>query len=350
MIEIDGSMGEGGGQILRTALALSIVTRTPFRIASIRGGRARPGLMRQHLTAVRAAAAISDAEVEGDEVGSDALSFRPGGGPVRGGEHVFAVGTAGSTTLVLQAVLPAFLRADRVEDAGDGSVRIEITGGTHNPHAPTGDFLMRSFAPAVRAIGMGLDIEVVRPGFFPAGGGRLRVELTPAREVRPLELIDRGAPRERRAVATVAGIAPGVAFRELKVLRTRLGWPEDAMRIEQLADGVGPGNVVSVEIASEHVVETITSFGMRSVRAEAVAEKAAEAARSYLTHDAPVGAHLADQLPVPMVASGAGGAFRTAGLTPHAETNLQVIERFTGVPARVQRNGDGTTTVTIAPW
>ncbi|MFN7134491.1 MAG: RNA 3'-terminal phosphate cyclase, partial [Myxococcales bacterium] len=188
MLTIDGSMGEGGGQIIRTSLACALITGKSFRITKIRARRAKPGLMRQHLTAVRAAAEIGDAEVTGAEVGSSELTFRPG--KLRAGDYHFAIGTAGSTTLVLQTVLPALLMA-----SGPSSVVLE--GGTHNPMAPTYDFLERCFLPLVERLGPRVSTRLERPGFYPAGGGRWSVQLAPA-PLKGFELLERGELRARR--------------------------------------------------------------------------------------------------------------------------------------------------------
>src|SRR5262245_2007058 len=160
-ITIDGSAGEGGGQILRTALALSLVTARPFRIERIRAGRPKPGLLRQHLTAVQAAAKVGAARISGAEVGSLELTFEPTG--LRGGAYDFAVGTAGSATLVLQTLLPALLRAREPS-------QLTIEGGTHNPYAPPFDFLARTFLPVLRRMGAAIEARLEAPGFYPAGG------------------------------------------------------------------------------------------------------------------------------------------------------------------------------------
>jgi RNA 3'-terminal phosphate cyclase (ATP) len=157
MLTIDGSLGKGGGQILRTALALATVTGKPFRIEKIRAGRPKPGLLRQHLTAVKAAATISDAIVTGAELGSGALTFTPG--HLRAGEFAFAVGTAGSATLVLQTILPALLTAPAPST-------LVLEGGTHNPAAPPFDFLVKSFLPLINRMGPTVTAELERPGFI----------------------------------------------------------------------------------------------------------------------------------------------------------------------------------------
>jgi RNA 3'-terminal phosphate cyclase (ATP) len=331
MIILDGSQGEGGGQILRSALSLSLLTGAPFRIDNIRAGRSRPGLMRQHLTAVEAAALIGGAEVSGAEIGARSLFFRPG--KVRGSDHRFSVGTAGSTTLVLQTVLPALLTA-----AEPSSLVLE--GGTHNPASPPFDFLARSFLPLVKRMGPLVEATLERPGFYPAGGGRLRVRVTPSARLQPLELEERGAISARRVRAVVSNLPRSIAERELVHLRERLAWDARAFSIESV-DSAGPGNVVLIELECEHLTEVFVGFGEKGVRAEAVADRAADEVAAYLATDAPVGPHLADQLILPLALAG-GGRFRTVAPTPHTRTQLEVVQRFLEVKVGLTALPDGT--------
>lgn len=325
MIEIDGSQGEGGGQILRSALALSLLTGRAFAIARIRAKRKKPGLMRQHLVAVDAAVRVGNAEVRGAALGSGELVFQPGA--VHAGEYHFCIGTAGSATLVLQTILPPLLRAS-------GESRIVIEGGTHNPMAPPFDFLDRTFAPLLNRIGPRMTPRLIQPGFFPAGGGAIAAEITPPRQWRRLELTERAAPRGRRARALVAKLPTEIGRRELEVVRERLGWSPAELAVEEIRDSRGPGNVLLLELSYENVTETITAFGERGVRAEAVAEAAVAEARAYLAGDAPVGEHLADQLLLPL-ALGAGGTYRAAAISSHARTNLTIIQMFLGIEAEI---------------
>lgn len=317
MIRLDGSRGEGGGQILRSALSLSVALGLPFSIGSIRARRERPGLLRQHLTAVEAAAAISDARVEGARPGSRELLFIPRG--IRGGAHRFAIGTAGSATLVLQTLLPPLLFAGEPAE-------IEIEGGTHNPAAPPFEFLDRAFLPLLRTLGARVEVTLRSRGFFPAGGGRIRLRVEPLRDARPLALLGRGAARGLRALAIVENLPESIADRELALLRALLGCEGSK---EVARGGPGPGNALIVEAAFEHVTEIFTGFGERGVPAETVAERVAAEAREYLSASVPVGRHLADQLLLPLALL-RGGAFRTFALTPHATTNLETIAAFLG--------------------
>jgi RNA 3'-terminal phosphate cyclase (ATP) len=318
MIDIDGSEGEGGGQILRSSLSLAIVTQQPFRITNIRANREKPGLMRQHLTAVNAAAEICAAEVEGAEIGSRTLTFRPG--RLAAGNYSFAIGTAGSCTLVFQTVLPALLTAT-------GESRVRVTGGTHNRAAPPFDFLARSFLPLLQRMGAKVQLDLVSHGFFPRGGGEIRASITPAARLGALKLDERGAWVRGYAEAYVSAIPLHVAQRELAVIGRMLGWSQDQLLLRALPNDVGPGNALTITLEYANVTEVCTGFGERGVRAETVAEQAAEEARAYLSASAPVGEHLADQLLLPM-ALGEGGSFVATQATQHLRSNIAIIQRF----------------------
>jgi len=337
MILVDGSLGEGGGQVLRTSLALALVTGKPFRIVNIRAGRKQPGLLRQHLTAVRAAAEVGGGRVTGDALRSCELAFEPG--PVRPGRYEFAVGTAGSATLVFQTVLPALATAP-------GPSELVLRGGTHNPWAPPLDFLQQAFLPVLARMGPEVTVNLVRPGFYPAGGGEFHVSIRPA-ALAPLVLLERGEVLSRRARALVAGLPAHIAERELKVVRGKLGWPPEALVFEPIDGTFGPGNVLMLEIRCEHVTEVFTGFGQLNVRAETVAARAVDEARRWLASGVPVGEHLADQLLVPLAL--AGGKFRTVRPSGHAETNLAVIRQFVDVDASCTEIGCDVWEVEVQP-
>ena len=326
MIEIDGSRGEGGGQILRTSLGLSLLTGTPVRLFNIRAGRQKPGLMRQHLTAVQAAARVGCAQVEGDELKSQAVVFRPQ--TIQAGQYEFKISTAGSATLVLQTVLPALL-------AADGPSTLILEGGTHNMKAPPFDFLKRSFLPLVERMGVGIDARLERHGFYPAGGGRMVVEITPA-QLQPISLHDRGEIVQRRARALVAHLPRHIADRELKTVADRLNWTPNELHIEEISDSQGPGNVLFIEIETEHVTAVFTGFGRKRARAEQVATETADEAKRWLAHGAPVGEHLADQLMLPMALAG-GGGFTTGPPSLHATTQIETLGLFLDVPLRFEQ-------------
>jgi RNA 3'-terminal phosphate cyclase (ATP) len=321
MIEIDGAEGEGGGQIMRTSLSLSAVTGKPFTIRNIRARRSKPGLMRQHLTAVRAAAEICGASVEGADVGSRTLVFRPG--PVKAGDYVFRIGSAGSTGLVLQTVLAPLALA-----RAPSSVAIE--GGTHNTGAPPFDFLDRGFFPLLRRMGHVVSAHMRRPGFYPAGGGIIEVVIGAPGPFTPLILEDRGAELSYKAEAVVANLPADIAKRELAAVGGLLGWPEEALVIRTRNEAAGPGNCLMLTMAYEHVCEVVTAFGRIGASSEAVAAEAVNEARAYLARPAPVGSHLADQLILPL-ALAAGGRYVSGPLSEHTRTNIATVSRFLDV-------------------
>jgi RNA 3'-terminal phosphate cyclase (ATP) len=341
MVEIDGAMGEGGGQVLRSSLALSVVTGRPFRIHNLRSGRQNPGLRRQHLTAVQAAAEVAGAQLRGAEIGSRSLSFKPRRTP-GGGSHHFSVGTAGSATLVLQTVLPPLLLADAP------SVLI-LGGGARNPGAPPFEFIERAYAPLLWRMGARLELALERPGFFPAGGGRFTARISPATQgLRPLELIERGAPLRRRATALLSKLPDHIAQRELRVVQEELGWRRDELVVRKVPGPRGPGNALLLEFESEGVTELVTGFGKKGLPAERVARAAAAELTRYLSSPAPVGEHLADQL-ILLLALAGGGRFRTGTLTPHARTQQRLIPHFLEVDIQSRELAKGLWEVEVAP-
>ncbi|TJZ69375.1 RNA 3'-terminal phosphate cyclase [Chitiniphilus eburneus] len=325
-IELDGAQGEGGGQVLRSALTLSMITGRPFRIERIRAGRGKPGLLRQHLTAVQAAATICGATVQGAALGSQCLSFEPG--VIRGGDYRFTIGSAGSCTLVLQTVLPALWFADTPST-------VAVSGGTHNKAAPPVDFLIRAWQPLLARMGVRQQLALLRHGFYPAGGGEVSASVQPCDGLRPLDLSTRGDRLHLHAQALVAGVPVGVAHRELARLNARLEGITGEARVLPLQEG--PGNALLIEIAHAEVTELITAFGERGTSAEAVADHAAREALHYLASKAAVGEHLADQLLLPM-ALARGGTFTASSASSHLHTNKAVVERF--LPVRIEIDTD----------
>ena len=329
MIRLDGSMGEGGGQVLRTSLSLAMVTGQGFVLERIRAGREKPGLKRQHLAAVQAAAQVCGATVEGAELGSLRLAFRPG--PVTPGAYRFAISTAGSAMLVLQTVLPALWQAN-------GPSAIELVGGTHNPLAPSFDFLEHEFAPVVRSMGAPLQLTMRMAGFFPAGGGQVRAEIAPA-GWSMLERLQLDTPPVVHARILLSQVPSHVAQRERTVLCQRLGIPSEAVRILENCSP-GPGNAIAVVLSHRGGGEVVTTLGERGVPAEEIAHRAADAVEELRAAEVPVGPHLADQLLLPMALAG-GGAFRTSEPTLHTTTNAEVIGRFLPVRFDVREDRVG---------
>ncbi len=322
MLTINGSMGEGGGQVLRSSLALSAVTGTPFRIEGIRAKRSRPGLLRQHLTAVRAMAEVCSARVSGAELGSRELTFEPG--VTKHGHYEFAVGTAGSATLVFQTVLPALLTTA-------GESRLVFEGGTHNAWAPPVDFIQHTFLPLLHRMGATVQIELERHGFYPAGGGRFAVRIAGGSPLSGLELSERGDIESVLLDALVSQIPEHVAEREVRTLARQLA--DLPVGVETHAvNSPGPGNVAMVRVRSAHLTEVFTSFGERGEKAETIAHRLVGDVRKYVASEVPVGEHLADQLLIPLALAGEG-AFVTGEPSLHTTTNLEVIGMF--LPGRL---------------
>lgn len=325
-LELDGAIG--GGQVLRSALSLSMVSGRPFRIINIRAQRSRPGLLRQHLTAVLAAAEVCGAQVEGAQLGSMALSFKPGA--IAAGDYSFSIGTAGSCTLVLQTLLPALLRAPY-------NSRLRISGGTHNPAAPPSDFLQHAWLPLLRRMGAQLELSLLRHGFAPAGGGQLELHVQPG-QLQPLHLQERGAVLDQQARCLLAGVPGHVGARELERLAKRLKLPEHALHFVHLPPEHGPGNALLLEVRCERLTEVFAAFGQPRLRAEHVADQVAKQARDWLGGETAVAEHLADQLLLPMTLAG-GGSFTTPRRTAHLDSNIQVIEAFMPVSIHCESLG-----------
>ena len=368
MITLDGSQGEGGGQILRSALALSVVSGRPFRITRIRARRPKPGLMRQHLACVEAAARIGSATVEGAMLGSQELTFQPGA--IAPGRHEFKIASAGSTMLLLQTILPPLLLADAPSE-------VVLEGGTHNPFAPPFPFIERAFLPLLRRIGFDVEAVLERAGFYPNGGGRCVVRITPPERrspnwpdggslvaradleigapglqpagssIAPLRLLTPAAT-ELTGTVCLAGLPRNIAERELAVVRQRLALPPERCVIEDHPDAFGPGNTLHVVAEADGFANVFTGFGAPRVRSEQVAEEAVRAAQSFLASGAAVDEHLADQLLLPL-ALARGGSFITTEPSGHTRTNIEVIGEFLPNRIAVEPAGPAQWRITVEP-
>ncbi|MCL2624835.1 MAG: RNA 3'-terminal phosphate cyclase, partial [Planctomycetaceae bacterium] len=332
----DGSQGEGGGQILRSSLALSLVTGKPFCMENIRAGRKKPGLSRQHLTAVHAATEIGAADVTGDGIGSMRLTFRPQ--KIKPGDFHFSVGTAGSTTLVLQTVLPALMLAEKPST-------LRLTGGTHNPFAPPLDFLVKAYLPLLAKIGPQVETKLVRPGFYPAGGGEFHATIVPTKTLKPLQLVKRDKIVRHGVRLLFAHLPFPVVERERREIMQKTDWDESVFEICEMPNSRGPGNLVMIEAESSDVCELFTGFGEVNVPAEKVARDALEQYRRYLAANVPVGVYLADQLMLPLgIAAhlGAGPSeFLTHDLSLHGITHIDIIKRFLNIDMELVRHDNG---------
>ncbi len=329
MIVINGAKGEGGGQILRTSISLSMCLNKPVRIDNIRASRKKPGLLRQHLTCVKAAKEISNAVVTGDEIGSSCVEFHPG--KITAGKYDFRIGTAGSTTLIFQTVLPALLMADGVSE-------ICIEGGTHNQNAPSFDFIKKCFLPVMERLGIDVEVELKHYGFYPNGGGAWTAKVQPLIESKYLELVNRGDFIDGIAIATSSGIPNHVTERELKYIKKKCLWADEKLH-QNIVQSYGPGNIISLELKAEEVTEVFESVGSFGVNAERVAGRAVRDMKRYQNADVAVAEHLCDQLLLPLIL-GSGGRFTTLKPSLHSITNIQVIKQFIDCEITMQKLGD----------
>ncbi len=318
IIEIDGSQGEGGGQILRTSLSLAACYGKPIHIRHIRQGRKKPGLMRQHLACVNAIKQVCNAQVKGASIGSTAIEFIPA--KIQAGDYHFSVGSAGSSTLVFQTVLPALLLAGK-------SSTLVLEGGTHNPMAPSYDFIKHAFLPVLKQMGVQSSIEIERYGFYPVGAGKWTTKITPPKQYAPIKIVNRGNLLASYAQCISAGIPSHVVERERTQLLRRLDWPEQSIETKNVK-ALGTGNIVSLIASYPKITEVVESIGAVGISSERVANKAVELLQHYQSTGAPVGHYLADQLLLPMTIT-AGGSFVTGLLSEHCKTNIAVIQQLT---------------------
>ncbi|PSP77097.1 RNA 3'-terminal phosphate cyclase [Halobacteriales archaeon QS_1_68_20] len=330
MLELDGA--DGGGQLVRTALALSALTGTSFEMTGIRGARSEPGLRPQHLTAVETLAAITDADVEGAEQGSESLTFEPA--TLRGGEYEATIGTAGSTTLLFDAVLP--LAAELEEP-----IWVRATGGTDVKWSPPADFHRRVKLPLLRRHGLLATVDLHRRGFYPAGGGEATLHLAPSSPTSP-KLTDRG-PLSGARVYSVAseGLADSDVAERQADEASQLLSAADVEVVERTAtyvaaDSAGTALVVALEC--ERSVAGFDALGEPGKPAEDVAADAVEAALSFRDAAGAVDAHLADQVLVPLAL--AGGEVAVPRVTDHVESSLDLLDAF-GYDVAVEARDEG---------
>jgi RNA 3'-terminal phosphate cyclase (ATP) len=336
LISLDGSQGEGGGQIVRTALALSAVTGQGFEITRIRAGRAVPGLRPQHLAAVRAATLACGARVGGAFDGSPDLRFEPG--PVAPGDFRFEIATAGAVTLVLQTVLLPLATAAQPS-------RVEVTGGTHVPASPSFHYLELHWRSVMERLGVAVSLTLTRAGFYPPGGGEVRAEVQPwSRPAASLSLEKRGALVGIRGTSGASRLKGDVAQRQRDAAQSVL-WERRRLEAEWAVVNVpaaSPGSYLLLEAVFEESRAAFGFLGQRGVRAEVVGDRAARTLLKFLEAEGAVDPHLADQLAVPLALSGGGGRVTTSEVTRHLETVAGVLARF-GIPARTwgRRGGPG---------
>ena len=321
MIEIDGSEGEGGGQILRSALALSILTQRPFKLVNIRANRSKPGLQPQHLMCVRAAGTISGATYKGGSVGSAVLYFEPK--ELKAGNYTFTIGTAGATALVLHTVyLPLALRADK-------PCEVVITGGTHNAHAPCYHFLATTWAPYLARLGIKVEVSMTRPGFYPRGGGEIRAVIHPCSRVKGLSLLTCPELTTAGGFSAFAGLPESVGKRQARRLSVRLKSEGVESHIPQEEwQAANPGSVAAVIFRQAPVPPLFFGLGERGKPAESVADDAADEAIAFRDAKAPVDPHSADQLLLPLAFSPDASEYRASEITRHTTTNVETVRKF----------------------
>lgn len=329
MIRIDGSMGEGGGQVLRTALALSACTGKAFTIEKIRAKRKKSGLMRQHLTCVHAAQEICSAEISGDEISSQQLVFKPGF--LLADEYHFAVGSAGSAMLVLQTVLPPLLMASHPS-------KVVFEGGTHNPLSPTFHYISEVFLPMIRRFGGDCKVDLISWGFFPAGGGKVELNVSPMRNSTQLHITRIGSLHSASVLTAVSKIPWEIADDESKAMVKAARFAVTEKKAIEV-ESPGPGNVAMIRLDFDHGSAMFTGFGELGVSRRKVASLAYTAANHFYASEAAVDEHLADQILIPMALAGSG-SFTTTEPSLHTTTNLQVIDKFLPVKSAVSQIND----------
>lgn len=331
---IDGSFGEGGGQILRTSLALSCVLGKPMEITNIRTARKKPGLQPQHRTAVLAAASIADAEVQGAELSSTTLLFRPNRST--GGTYHFDVaekkGSAGSTSLVLQTVLLPLCFADQTST-------IIVNGGTHVPWSPSFHYLQSIVAPLLSRLGVRAEYSIASWGWYPLGGGQVSAHITPTRALQPLIAVDRGRLLRVFGISAVSNLPGHIAVRQRDRALAILGKQGIDASIEVLtAPSAGKGSFLFLAAEFEGLSAGFGGLGAIGKRAEEVADEACSGLLSHLQAQGALDPHLADQV-VPWLAFCQGPSeFTTSRVTRHLLTNLWVVQQFMEIEVRVEGN------------
>jgi RNA 3'-phosphate cyclase len=320
VLELDGSFGEGGGQILRTSLALSLVTGKAFHLRNVRARRAKPGLQPQHLMSVRAAAAIGQAELRGASLRSSDLVFRPG--PVVPGKYHFDIGTAGATGLVLHTIyLPLAWKTATPSE-------ITFTGGTHVKASPCFHFLDATWRRYLELLGIHIGLRMMRPGFYPRGGGIVQAFIQPCPRMEALRLTEWHEVKRIAGISAVAGLPEQIASRQSRRAASRLERSGIEVQPDEQSWQGGPGTVLTLELASQPVPTLFFGLGERGKPAEKVADEAAEQALAYLAARQPVDLHSADQLVLPLVLAEGASELRVAEVTSHLLTNVAVIRQF----------------------
>ena len=326
---IDGSIGEGGGQVFRTSLTLSLITKKPIRIINIRANRTSPGLKHQHLTSLEAASRISNAVVEGDTIGSQEVFFSPG--EVNPGRYSFEIQTAGSTALVLQTIfLPLALKPK--------SSRIVINGGTHVPWSPVFHYLDWQWLNWMNKIGPSGSLQLNSCGYFPKGGGQIVCEISPDAELKPVSGIKRGKLLQISGISGVSNLDPAIAKRKRTRLVNRLGarYPLNDIRTATFP-GIGKGTFLVLLVEFENTAACFSVLGRKGKRAEEVADEVADQVEVFLDTPGCVDPFLPDQLLIPLSFANGASQISTSNITSHLITNAKIIRQF--LPIQIEIEG-----------
>jgi RNA 3'-terminal phosphate cyclase (ATP) len=328
-IDIDGTIGEGGGQVLRSSLTLSLLTGRAVRLTRLRARRKRPGLAYQHRMAVQAAARIGGAHVEGDHLGSQDLYFAPG--PVLAGDYHFDIGTAGASSLVLQTVLLPLALAP-------GPSQVVITGGTHVPMSPCFHYLDWHWRAMMSRLGIEFALDMAFAGFYPRGGGEIRARIPGGARIHGIDLRERGMLREIRGLSAVASLPGEIAVRQRdQVLRRLQGLDCPVTIALQDLPARSPGTVIVLLVLFTHSQACFFALGARGKRAERVADEAVDELLGWIATDGAVDRWMADQLLLPLALAGQPSVLHTGEVTLHLLTQADVIRAF--LPAEISTDG-----------
>ena len=342
MIKIDGSQGEGGGQLVRSALTLSLLTGDRVQIDNIRANRPNPGLSHQHLAAVKAAQTIGKGEVNGGKLGSTKLEFHPR--TIKPGRYRFNIGTAGATTLVLQTVfLPL--------SVAKATSSIKITGGTHVPWSPSYDYMEMQWLPYMNKLGFEAHISLDLAGFYPKGGGQIQGRIKPIESIYPLEILDRGPLKQIRGISAVANLDRRIAERQRNQVIRRLGdkYKLNDIRVRQLPSNF-KGTIMLLLGEFEFSQCCYFSLGKPGKPAERVADEAINALESFMATNGVIDEYLADQLLLPLAFASGRSRFRSAKLTNHLITNADLIKKFINVEIDIDGVIGQPGLVTVQPY
>jgi RNA 3'-terminal phosphate cyclase (ATP) len=340
MILIDGTLGEGGGQILRTALSLSAITGKAFRLINIRRKRKKPGLRHQHLACVNAAAEICQAHCTGNALESTELEFSPG--TIQAGNYFYNIPTAGSAMQVIQTVLPILSHAE-------GASKVTVRGGTHNPGAPPFEFFTTSFLPLLNELGLVAALKLLKYGFYPVGGGEIVTTIQPRTQSdNEFSCCGRGELDEMTGEILISWLPLSIAERESKIIQSKLGLPAAKTKITEVTNSPGPGNVILIRASFGERTHVFTAFGWKGKPAEQVAAEACEAYFNFHRSGAAMDEHLTNQILL-YLASGKGGAFTAERISLHTQTNIEIIKQFLETNIEVKKKDEGCYEVQVKP-